>query len=85
MCADSCRAAHAVGALPSTAEGGPGAEERVQEHTALTRWGGGGREGRREKWEEGGSSYTSFMYMYSSELRVTLLIRGETAYMYMYM
>ena len=46
MCADSCRAAHAVGALPSTAEGGPGAEERVQEHTALTRWGGGeGREG----------------------------------------
>ena len=49
MCADSCRAAHAVGALPSTAEGGPGAEERVQEHTALTRWGGGeGREGERD-------------------------------------
>ena len=42
MCADSCRAARAVGALPSTAEGGPGAEERVQEHTALTRCGGGG-------------------------------------------
>ena len=66
MCADSCRAAHAVGALPSTAEGGPGAEERVQEHTALTRWGGEGREGGRERWEEGGlvSCYTSYMYLH---------------------
>ena len=50
MCADSCRAARAVGTLPSTAEGGPGAEERVQEHTALTRWEErkGGREGGRD-------------------------------------
>ena len=62
MCADPCKAAHAVGALPLTAEGGPGAEERVQEHPAFTRWGErkGGREG---EMGGGGSSYTSFMYM----------------------
>ena len=74
MCADSCRAAPAVGALPSTAEGGPGAEERVQEHTALTRWGGGGRKGGREGEMGGekpcpyysiqGSACPAYMYMY---------------------
>ena len=61
MCADSCRAAHAVGTLPSTAEGGPGAEERVQEHTALTRWGG---EERREGEMGGGGAHLTHLHVH---------------------